>query len=87
MFAALLLCLAADPAALDSLQGTWESVGGTQLAIDGDQITVTGDDGLSGFTGRLVLTPRRLRIVDAGGVAALGLSSFKRNRLLDASRP
>jgi hypothetical protein len=46
--------------------------GGTQLAIDGDQIKVTGDDGLSGFTGRLVLTPRRLRIVDAGGVAERG---------------
>jgi hypothetical protein len=69
MLATLLLCLAADPAALDSVQGTWESAHGTQLAIDGDQIAVTGGDGLSGFTGRLVLTRTRLRIVDPGGVA------------------
>jgi len=68
MFTTLLLCLAADPAALDDLQGTWESTGGTTLTIDGDHATVTGDDGLSGFTGRLLLTPRRLRIVDANGV-------------------
>lgn len=45
MFVTLLLCLAADPAALDSVQGDWVSADGIRLVIDGHSVTVIGRDG------------------------------------------
>jgi hypothetical protein len=45
MLTALLLCLAADPTALEDLQGTWESVGGTQFVIDGEHAHLDAADG------------------------------------------
>lgn len=66
MTALLTLCLTVTPDDLDALQGTWLASSGVQLTIDGDRATVASPDGYSAFTGRLVLTPTRLRITGDG---------------------
>jgi hypothetical protein len=60
----LSLVLLSDLALLDRLQGTWHGANGTTLVIDGDIITATSQDGYSGFTARLQVGPRFVRVTD-----------------------
>jgi hypothetical protein len=66
MLTALLLCLAADTASLDAVQGTWVNADGVRLTIEGDSATVATKDGW-GFAGKVSVTGRRLRIVEDDG--------------------
>jgi len=66
MTGVLLLCLAAGPADLEPLQGTWVNASGVRLTIDGNSATVATRDGW-GFAGKASVTGRRLRIVEDDG--------------------